>query len=107
MRIAVGLAAIAAWVAVEASDATLQAHGSAVVVIRPAPSVRSAPSVGAKGAVIKGPAIKGPAIKGPAVKGAAHKAPTPISVWSYDFSQNNPTDDLKCAKGKRKKGCSN
>jgi hypothetical protein len=101
MRIAVGLAAIAAWVAVEARDATLQAHGTAVVVVRPAPSV------GAKGAVIKGPAIKGPAIKGAAVKGAAHKAPTPISTWSYDFSANNPTYDLKCAKGKQKKGCQN
>ena len=103
MRIAVGLAAIAAWVAVEASDATLQAHGSAIVVVRPAPTVRSAPGVGAKGAVIKGSATKGSAIKGPALK---HKASTPTSTWSY-FSDNSPSYDLKCAKSKQKKGCRN
>jgi len=106
MRIAVGLAAIAAWLAVEASVATLEAHGAAggggssVVVVRPAPSVRSAPGV-----TVKVPSsAKGPAVKGPTVKGTAHKAPTPTSTWWY-FSENNPSDDLKCTKAKQKKGC--
>jgi hypothetical protein len=108
MRIAIGLAVITVWLAVEASDATLEAHGAAggggssVVVVRPAPSVRSAPGVTAK----VPSSTKGPAVNGPAVKGAARKAPTPTSTWWY-FSDNNTSDDLKCTKAKQKKGCRN
>src|SRR5262245_57173645 len=67
MRIAVGLVAITAWLAVEASNATLEARGGGgggvggggvrgggVVVVRPAPSVA------VKGATVKGAAVKAP-----------------------------------------------